>query len=955
MDGSRGDRFRLDAGALTWLESPADPLIRVNIPSLGDPPADWIDPPECPLATSDHHCEPCWTHTDLGPASLGRYQAGAAFGAAFAVGDYNGDGYPDVAIGAPGEDDEVSMTADVGRVYVYLGSSRGFQPWTVLENPAPEADARFGANLLRIDLDDTDDFDDLVVAYGGSVADTPIYVYEGHAEADDLDMPTAYALSTLDTVDMREDSDSELGFALAAGDFDDDGDEDLAVGAPNYYDESADENPGAVFRLINASGTLGAGGRVLGDANKDRFGHSLAAGDVDGMGDYLVVGAPLAGAVEVYDGTTLEDTLMSGFTLAEFGSSLLIADVLSGGASEILIGGIGADFVEIDGTSTVDLGLMTTPEQVRPLAAGDLNEDGFDDLVLVHIPASGDHEVELFESNAGMAPTAWFELDWMGRASGDDLGSTAAIVDLDGDELVDLVVGAPALDGGDVHTFVPASWSGALAPTQTVDQETAITACDECTVFEQPDGSLCLDESEDYICAFGVCELRGCGDGYRQTGEEPGFSWTRESCDDGNQQLGDACSLSCATRLLLVASREDGNDYPSRRPPSVAEDGAHDLLFVFIAENGEDAVLQAQRANYGGDLFPIEPDPEPPDGGWGFDGGEPMVMEIPGYGAGPTEELILGVLPGAGWDAQANVAGLPDGGWIVVWTTHAEEDAGTGIAMRVVHADGSLGPTLVANQTVIGEQYEPRIAMLKDEVVVVWTDASAADGPLGRTVIKARRFDFEGRPLEDEWLVSDPSVTASQAALASNGEMFLVAYVEHPEDPFAHSEVLAQRFGAASPDTEPFTVSDMDGAEPSVAVLDGSTFVAAWTERGGADFPGEIQSRTIPTSGAPPTLGSIVDHGVDELAEGAPSIAPYGDGYLVAWEQGGHRRQLDFDYTSMSIAEEVELLNTLIDGGLQGDVTVYTTFRGTWFAWSDAHRFGTGAQRSFVAFLLPGS
>ena len=46
----------------------------------------------------------------------------------------------------------------------------------------------------------------------------------------------------------------------------------------------------------------------------------------------------------------------------------------------------------------------------------------------------------------------------------------------------------------------------------------------------------------------------------------------------------------------------------------------------------------------------------------------------------------------------------------------------------------------------------------------------------------------------------------------------------------------------------------------------------------------------------------------------------------------------------------------LVDG-LQGDETLLTTFRGTWFAWSDANRsIGPGdALRSFVAFLLPGS
>lgn len=196
---------------------------------------------------------------------------------------------------------------------------------------------------------------------------------------------------------------------------------------------------------------------------------------------------------------------------------------------------------------------------------------------------------------------------------------------------------------------------------------------------------------------------------------------------------------------------------------------------------------------------------------------------------------------------------------------------------------------------------------------------------------------------------------------AAIGDLFLVAYALDPETPFGYAEVLAQRFGAGAPDTAPFTVSGTDGAEPSVAVLDSLTFVAAWTQRDGADYRGEIQSRTIPTTGDPPALGTLrtLSATMDPYPDAAPSIAPLSSTeYLVAFETGGRRRGLAYAQVGMSpLATESTDLDALLVAGLQGDVTLLSTWRGTWFAWSDANRStGTaGALRSFVAYLLPGS
>ena len=120
---------------------------------------------------------------------------------------------------------------------------------------------------------------------------------------------------------------SELGdrfaHALAAGDFDNDGFADLAIGAP-LEDIGAISDAGAINVLYGSAGGLtpveipqfwqGAAGGVVGTAEaSDAFGWSLAAGDFDNDGPAdLAVGVPFediaaiddAGAVNVIYGST---------------------------------------------------------------------------------------------------------------------------------------------------------------------------------------------------------------------------------------------------------------------------------------------------------------------------------------------------------------------------------------------------------------------------------------------------------------------------------------------------------------------------------------------------------------------------------------------------------------------------------------------------------------------------
>jgi len=365
------------------------------------------------------------------------------------AGDVNNDGYDDIIIGAGGND---FAGADAGRAYVFYG-----RPGAVTDT-ASAADAdmiidgsgagdSFGIAVAGISDIDGEAGPDLLIGapqYGGTNQGMA-YAYSGQTGA------LIYSFSGEAPI-------NRFGYSVAdAGDFDHDNTPDIIVSAPTYDDGSGDFI-GRAYIYSGSDGNLLL--TITGDPLESSvFGFAVSAvGDINGDDfDDVIIGAPWKSITDPYDGAAY---VFSGYS-GPFPDNLTTAS-----AAMTLAGTTSSSYFGWSVSYTRDM----NNDGVNELVVGEPVEVGLLDLNpltgRVHIYSGADgSELYMFASSV--------REDWFGESVCGTEGSTSP-------HPVDLIVGGAYTNPAVAPNSVIMDGLAQVFSIGDEDSDGIIDNCDNC-------------------------------------------------------------------------------------------------------------------------------------------------------------------------------------------------------------------------------------------------------------------------------------------------------------------------------------------------------------------------------------------------------------------------------------------------------------------------------------------
>ena len=352
-------------------------------------------------------------------------------GTSVAAGDLDGDGFDELILGAPqGDGPAAGIRSNAGEVVVVYGGPARLGTTDLASAPAGiaivlgvDAGDALGSSVASGDLDG-DGFDELILGANGGTgpsntrgfAGEVAVVYGGPVRMADTDLASPPAGTAFVFGAVASDN---LGVSIAVGDLDGDGFDEFILGVSLADGPGGTRASGGEVVVVYGGSTRLADidlasppagiALVFGAAANDRFGVSVAAGDLDGDGfDDLIMGALLgAGPTDL--------RASAGEVTVVYGGPARLADIDLASPEAGMVFLFGAESGDFFG---------------RSVAAGDLDGDGFDDMIMGAVRGDGPANTRVFAGEVAVisgAPRSRYRHDtdtfaFIDATMGTDLG-----------------------------------------------------------------------------------------------------------------------------------------------------------------------------------------------------------------------------------------------------------------------------------------------------------------------------------------------------------------------------------------------------------------------------------------------------------------------------------------------------------------------------------------------------
>lgn len=273
--------------------------------------------------------------------------------------------------------------------------------------------------------------------------------------------------------------------------------------------------------------------------------------------------------------------------------------------------------------------------------------------------------------------------------------------------------------------------------------------------------------------------------------------------------------------------------------------------------------------------------------------------------------------------------------YLAVWETYGQDGSNYGVVARSLSYNGGfLSDEYIANRYTTNGQYRPSVASDGDRFMIVWDGYGDTDS----SSIYAMITDSDGLPSDTVFTVNaTTSQTQDSAAIASNGETYMVVWESYVQDGH-YDGIFARLFdNDGNPLTDEIAVNTYttDNQQTPHIASDGDGYCITWISKfqDGSDFG--IVARIFDNDGAAVTDEFMVNAYTPGLQK-EPFAATDDTTYCIGWEGVGEFDSNGvfariFDNEGNPLTGDI-MLNTYT-GSTQSQVSIASTGHGYFCAW----------------------